>query len=117
MPDASEQVEQVLRPIGHRRAGQQKYKLRADYWSSRVGLHAEQLQAMRRALTRVFDEVGLIENDSGPIDAVQAVSVFADDVVVDDHPARVLCDHAINADDLDGGIRVDHQDLALLVQF
>ena len=72
---------------------------------------------MAGPLAGILDEVGLVKNDPGPFDSVKPVCVFAEDVVIDDDSARSLGLTIIDAQNLNGCIVIDHEYLALPVEF
>ena len=113
VPDAAEQVEQVARPVGHGRTGQEKYVLGADHRGAAFLLNPEQLETVAGALAGILNEMRLVQDHSGPWNVVQPGGVLRQQIVIDDDPARsavggaVLC-----ADHLHHGIRIDHADFA-----
>ena len=119
MTDAAQEVEEVARAVGHRRARQQVDLRGPDHRGAGLVGDAEQLQDVRGALGVVLDEVRLVEDHAGPGHAVQPRGMGAQQVVVHDHPARraaILRPIGLSADHLDGGIGLHEPDLAPPVQ-
>ena len=116
MPDTAQQVVEVARPVGHRRAGEEIDLVRTGERSAGVGRHAEQLEAVRCARAVVLDEVRLVQDDAGPGHGAQALRVLGEQIIVDDDPARILVGRSSRADHLDPCGGIDHADLAPPVQ-
>ena len=90
---------------------------RTDHRGASFRLNAQQLQAMAGPLAGVLYEVGLVENDPGPVDGMETIRVFAEEIVVDDDPTRSIGLILIDAQNLDGSLSIDHEYLGLPVQF
>ena len=88
--DAAQEIEEIARSIGHRRAGEQVYLGWARHLFSGVVGHAQKLEAVRGALAFVLYEMGLVQNYTGPTYPVKPFRMLAQKVVVDDYPARVV---------------------------
>ncbi len=83
MAHGLEQVEEVARPVRHRRAGEQVDGLRLVGTVAQAG----EAQDMLRPGRVVLDVVGLVDGQAGPADGTQGLAVPAQQVVVDDRPA------------------------------
>src|SRR5262249_33094415 len=58
------------------------------------------------------DEMRLVENDTGPWDAMKTLGILGEDIVVHDHPARIELLPIRNSQHLDPGVRIHHPDLS-----
>ena len=79
--------------------------------------YAQQFEAVRSSLAVVLDEMRLIENDTGPGDAMRALGISGKQIVVHDHPPRIGLFAVCNTQHLDLSVRIHHPDLSPPVEF
>ena len=80
---------------------------------------ADDAQDLRRALRGVLDKVRLVDDDARRGKRRQPFGIPGEEVVIDHDPARGNAFRqpvVLRAEDLDGGRRLDHADLALPVE-
>ena len=112
MPDAAQEIEQVPWAIGDRRAGEEINLWRTDQGCPRIVRYAQQFEAVRGSLAVILDEVRLIEDDPGPWDTMKTLGIPRDDVVIYDHPTRIMLLVIRNTQHLDLAVGIYHLDLA-----
>ena len=108
MADELQQHEEIARPAGQRRSGQQLHGERRRRGRGARRQLARELAARAGVVLQV---VRFVEHQRRPRHAQEAVDVPAEDVVVDDDPLGGRGDRRAALDHQDGGVRRDDADL------